>query len=87
MSISPKRLREMEGIPEDTIDTSDIPELDHSFWLNAKMVKPQTKELISLPVDRDVLDWFQSQGQDYQTLMNSVLRSYVEQELKAQESP
>jgi hypothetical protein len=28
MTISPKRLEELENIPESAIDTSDIPELD-----------------------------------------------------------
>ncbi len=38
--ISPKRLEELENIPESAIDTSDIPELDESFWETAKLVKP-----------------------------------------------
>lgn len=78
MSISPKRLEELQNIPEDAIDTSDIPELDANFWSKAKLVKPITKKAISLRVDSDVLDWFKSQGKGYQSLMNAVLRSYVE---------
>jgi len=82
MTISPKRLKELENIAESAIDTSDLPELDASFWENAKLVKPLTKQAISLRVDRDVLDWFKSQGKGYQSLMNSVLRSYVEHHIK-----
>jgi uncharacterized protein (DUF4415 family) len=82
MTISPKRLEELENIPESAIDTSDIPELDESFWETAKLVQPMTKQAISLRVDRDVLDWFKSQGKGYQSLMNAVLRSYVEHHLK-----
>jgi uncharacterized protein (DUF4415 family) len=82
MTISPKRLEELENIPESAIDTSDIPELDASFWETAKLVKPLTKQAISLRVDSDVLDWFKSQGKGYQSLMNAVLRSYVEHYLK-----
>lgn len=78
MSISPKRLEELQNIPEDAIDTSDIPELDANFWSKAKLVKPITKKSISIRVDSDVLDWFKSQGKGYQSLMNAVLRSYVE---------
>jgi uncharacterized protein (DUF4415 family) len=50
------------------------PELDASFWEKAQLVKPLTKQAISLRVDRDVLDWFKSQGKGYQSLMNAVLR-------------
>ena len=82
MTISRKRLEELKNIPESAIDTSDIPELDASFWEKAKLVKPLTKQAISLRVDSDVLDWFKSQGKGYQSLMNAVLRSYVEHHIK-----
>ena len=52
MNISLQRLKELEAIPEDAIDTDHIPELDESFWSKAKMVTPQTKKAISLRVDR-----------------------------------
>ena len=82
MTISPKRLEELENIPESAIDTSDIPELDEKFWSQAKLVEPLTTQAISLRVDSDVLDWFKSQGKGYQSLMNAVLRSYVEHHAK-----
>ncbi|MEG4286952.1 BrnA antitoxin family protein [Microcoleus sp. A006_D1] len=82
MTISRKRLEELKNIPESAIDTSDIPELDASFWEQAKLVKPLTKQAISLRVDSDVLDWFKSQGKGYKSLMNAVLRSYVEHHIK-----
>jgi uncharacterized protein (DUF4415 family) len=82
MTISPKRLEELKNIPESAIDTSDIPELDASFWEKAEFVKPLTKQAISLRVDSDVLDWFKNQGKGYQSLMNAVLRSYVEHHVK-----
>ncbi|MDJ0620584.1 MAG: hypothetical protein QNJ63_28265 [Calothrix sp. MO_192.B10] len=37
MNISDKRLEEIKNIPDEDIDTSDIPELDDSFWENAKI--------------------------------------------------
>ena len=85
MTISPKRLEELENIPESAIDPSDIPELDASFWETAKLVQPMTKQAISLRVDSDVLDWFKNQGKGYQSLMNAVLRSYVEHHAKSSE--
>ena len=77
MNISPKRLEEIKNIPDYAIDTSDIPELDDNFWSKAKMVKPITKKAISIRLDSDVLDWFKSQGKGYQSLINNVLRTYV----------
>ena len=59
------------------IDTSDIPEVDDHFWENAKVVEPWSKKDISIRLDEDVLEWFKSQGTEYQTLINDVLRSYV----------
>jgi uncharacterized protein (DUF4415 family) len=81
MTISAKRLQEIENIPDESIDTSDIPELDDNFWENAKLVKPISKKAISLRIDSDVLEWFKNQGKGYQSLMNSVLRSYVEHQI------
>ena len=85
MNISEKRLKELQNIPDSAIDTSDIPELDDNFWKNAKMVKPITKKAISIRIDDDVLDWFKSQGKGYQSLINTVLRSYVNHQQKKTE--
>jgi len=82
MTISPKRLEELENISESAIDTSDIPELDANFWSQAKLVKPLTKQDISLRVDSEVLDWFKNQGKGYQSMMNAVQRYYVEHHVK-----
>jgi uncharacterized protein (DUF4415 family) len=35
------------------------------------------KQLISLRLDRDVLDWFKQQGKGYQTRINAILRAYI----------
>jgi len=77
MSISQSRLEEILNIPDDAIDTSDIPELDDRFWENAKMIVPITKKAVSIPLDSDVLDWFKGQGKGYQSIINNVLRTYV----------
>lgn len=62
---------------DDEIDTSDIPELDEHFFKNAKLVVPQ-KQPVTLRLDADVLEWFKSQGQGYQTRINNLLRRYME---------
>ena len=38
----------------------------------------ERKMLLSLRIDRDVLEWFRAQGPGYQTRMHAVLRAYME---------
>lgn len=68
----------LDEMKDEDIDTSDIPELDESFWNSAELVMPEAKERISIRVDRDVLEYFRKGGPGYQTRMNAVLRSFVE---------
>ena len=37
MTISQERLREIASIPDEEVDTKDIPELDTNFWENATL--------------------------------------------------
>ena len=60
------------------IDTSDIPELDETFFQQAKVVMPENKQAISIRLDADVLEWFRLKGRGYQTHINAVLRAYVD---------
>jgi len=59
-------------------ELKDIPD---DFWKEARVVTPVTKQAISLRLDRDVIEWFRATGSRYQTRMNAVLRSYVDQML------
>lgn len=74
MKLSKKRLSEIENLPEDTIDTSDIPELDDDFWENAQRIVPENY----LQIEHEVLEWFKGQVQDYHDQINTVLRAYME---------
>ena len=78
MNISQQRLKEIASIPDEKIDTSDIPELDDDFWKNARLIIPESKKLIPFCVEKDVFEWFSQFGDDYQTRMNAALRDYVE---------
>ena len=77
MSISKKRLKEISDKKDENIDYSDIPELDERFWKNAKLLIPKNKKRITIRIDADVLEWFRSQGEGYQTKINSILKTYV----------
>lgn len=48
-------------------------------WASATVELPQPKSVLNMRVDRDVLDFFRAQGRGYQTRINAVLRSYVDQ--------
>jgi uncharacterized protein (DUF4415 family) len=67
----------LAALPEDRIDTSEIRELDEEFFRAAKLRRPKGKQLISLRIDTDILDWFKQQGRGYQTRINAILRAYV----------
>lgn len=58
---------------------ADIPELDDNFFKNAKLVLPKPKVVVTLRVDADVMEWFRTKGKGYQTIMNAVLKGWVEQ--------
>ncbi|MGH7155341.1 MAG: BrnA antitoxin family protein [Acetobacteraceae bacterium] len=58
-------------------DDPDAAPLDID-WSKARVVYPQGKEVITLRLDRDVLEWFKRQGKGYQTRINAVLRSFYD---------
>jgi uncharacterized protein (DUF4415 family) len=67
----------LESTADGKIDTSDVPELDEDFFREAKVRMPKGKQLVSLRIDSDILDWFKRQGKGYQTRINAILRAYV----------
>ena len=78
MTISKKRLAEIDAIKDEDIDYSDIPELDESFWTKATLQMPEKKERITVRIDHDILNWLKDQGRGYQTRINAILRAYYE---------
>ena len=70
----------LAALPEEAIDTSDIPEiLDWSGARRGLLYRP-VKRQITLRLDADVVAWFRANtpnGRGYQTEMNRVLREHV----------
>ncbi len=60
-------------------DWRDVPKTWHEA---AEAIMPVPKQLLSLRLDADVVEWFRAQGPGYQTRMNAVLRSFVFQHHK-----
>ena len=68
----------LAAMPDTEIDTTSMPPItDWSRAVRGQFYRP-IKRPLSLRVDADIIDWFQRQGQGYQTRMNSALREYVE---------
>ena len=78
MTISRKRLKEIEAIRDEDIDYSDIPETDAAFWVDAEFRMPPAKEGVYVQLDQDILAWLKEQGPRYQTRINTILRAYME---------
>ena len=64
-------------MPNRKIDFSDSPELGPDFFAQA-VHWPGKKKQITLRIDPDVLDFFRNSGRGYQTIINAVLRKYVD---------
>lgn len=66
----------------DTVDTSDIPEVKD--WRRAEVGKfyRPIKKSVTVRLDMDVLAWLKSQGAGYQTRINALLRRAMEEELR-----
>ena len=81
-SLTPRQRRELAALaslPDDKIDTSDIPELPLSAWKNAvrgKFYRP-VKKAISMRLDADVVAWLKKHGKGYQTRANRILREVM----------
>ena len=68
----------LSTIPDSKIDLSYVNELGASFFANATLKMPEPKKAISLRIDSDILEWYKHQGTGYQTMMNAVLRVYMQ---------
>lgn len=83
--LTDERRRALETLaaqPDDTIDTSDIPELSDEHWSDAvrgRFYRP-IKQQITARVDADVLAWLKADGRGYQTRLNTILRDAMERE-------
>lgn len=72
-----EQLAYLQSVKDEEIDFSDIPEiLDWSKAVRGKFYRP-AKEHISIRLDSDVLAWFKSREEKYQSAINNVLREYM----------
>lgn len=75
----------LDQMKEKDIDLSDAPETTPAMFAKAVVrrgLKPRTKSQLTLRLDSDVLEWFKKQGSGYQTHINLLLRTYMEEHQK-----
>jgi len=80
------QLEYLANLPDDQIDTVDIPEAPEENWKYARrpnLYKP-LKQPVTIRLDADVVSWFKehAMGEPYQTEINAVLRRHVAMEEK-----
>lgn len=51
--------------------------MDEDFFRRAELRFP-SKQVVTMRLDTDVLEWFKAQGQGYQTRINQLLRAYMQ---------
>ena len=85
------RTRELEALsalPDDQIDTSDIPELTEEQLRSAVrgLFYRPIKKPVTIRIDADVLAWLKQQGPGYQTKANRLLRMEMLRSLSAKKA-
>ena len=69
-----------DDIAKAVAEDPNLPPLDVD-WDKASLVIPPGKDIITLRLDRDVLEWLRAQGKGYQTLINQVLRAFYDAQI------
>lgn len=74
-----RRLAALATRPDSEIDYSDIPKKTAAVkWSRpGALVSSENKQQITLRLDAEVLNFFKSTGERYQSRINAVLREYV----------
>ena len=74
-----KRLAKLAAQPDSQIDYSDIPKQTAPVkWSRpGALVSAEDKQQITLRLDAEVLNFFKSTGERYQSRINAVLREYL----------
>jgi len=78
------QLAALAALPDQQIDTSDIPELPPEAWKDAvrgRFYRP-LKQAVSMRLDADVVAWLKQRGKGYQRRANSILRERMLAETK-----
>jgi len=71
-----EQIQAIVALPDDQIDTSDIPELTQAQMgraVRGQLYRP-IKKPVTMRLDADVIEWLKEEGPGYQTKANQLLR-------------
>ena len=68
----------LSAMMDEEIDYSDIPPLTEAFFERAQVRCPGSRVTITMELDSDILEWFKSEGEDWEERVQAALRIYVE---------
>ena len=75
----------LAAMTDDDIDCSDIEAFTKEFLATVEgFAEVPEKELVSIRIDKPVLNFYRRLGKGYQTRINAVLRTYAEMAQKRQ---
>jgi uncharacterized protein (DUF4415 family) len=81
----------LAAMTDEDIDFSDLPEATPEMLARGVLCPPlnvrEPKGELKLRVDRDVLEWIQSQRPGYETVINLVLRAHMQERLRKSRKP
>ncbi len=76
----------IDSLTDETVDRTELPPLDDSFFARAEWRMPEQKPVpVTIHIDPDLLAWFKDQGSEYEQRMIAALRIYA-QAHKAQDA-
>jgi len=74
-----RKVDKMTGARLEKSIRADVDDLHaESDWTQAVVGIPAPKDHINIRIDHDVLEWFRANGKGYQTLINNVLKAFVQ---------
>ncbi len=68
----------IDSLTDEMIDRSELPPLDETFFARATWRMPEGQAIVTMPIDLDLLAWFQEQGSESEQRMIAALRIYAE---------
>jgi uncharacterized protein (DUF4415 family) len=77
------RAKTAKELDRDIASDPDFKDVPKDWYKNAEAVTSTPKKLLSLRLDSDVVDWFKQRGPGYQTRINAVLRTFMQQKKRA----
>lgn len=76
----------IDSLTDETVDRTELPPLDDSFFARAEWRMPEKNPVpVTIHIDPDLLAWFKDQGSEYEQRMIAALRIYA-QAHKAQDA-